>query len=462
MSQVDLDDVQGNILKGFNKPHMRFLFFRFDNPAREASRWIAGIAQDVPSTNDLISASEEFALRLVSDPDEERRESWLHISLSKSGLEKLGLEVPPSQGVYEGRGGNTIKRTQQASPWYDPFDLGMKQRYSELGDRPDEWEEPYRTQVIDALFIVAADSRDDAGELSRELHTQATQSGARCIHEEIGNAIVIEERQFEHFGFRDGISQPLIEGVDKASILNGRNVYRDLFLPDDFVLSRLDGDLAWANNGSFMAFRKLAQDVHGFTEFIRNTSSTLRMSQRELAAKFVGRWQGGAPLASGRQSPADNDFLYRQTDPRGEITPYFSHVRKTNPRDHFLIDDVDNHRILRRGIPYGPKWKRNNPADRNTDRGLLFVCFQRDLLKQFEYIQNKWANDETFPGPDPDTLDTHPGRDPIIGANAGAYPAKLLRNGRFHAISGIQQWVTVKGGEYFFSPSISALEGLVR
>lgn len=456
MPPIDLGDVQGNILKSFGKPNMHLLYLRFDDPAASAN-WLSALASRTPSiipnTSDLIRSSE----RLRNNPDQPLRETWLHISLSYPGVRTLGLEPPPST----------------ASNGRDPFEAGMPHRaiLADIEDSaPENWVPPFTltrdgngndtSERIHALFILASDKEEDLqGEVSR-MTAQASQNGLTCVGEQNGKAIRKQGHQVEHFGFHDGISQPLIRGVDDHH-LSERTVYRDVHDPAEFVLSGLQGAVQWANNGSFLVLRRLRQDVHGFWAFIDGESRRLGMTKEQLAAKFMGRWKSGGSLAQNptpprRYSAEDNDFLYRRDDPRGIMTPKFSHIRKVNARDSDR--DSDRHRILRRGIPYGPWWKRRQRMDSNEDRGLLFICYQKDIAEQFEYIQSRWASRETFPA-DPDDR-VRPGPDPICGQHYGRKgPVNLFHAGRSISI-GINQWVTTTGGGYFFSPAISALRSI--
>ena len=196
-----------------------------------------------------------------------------------------------------------------------------------------------------------------------------------------------------------------------------------------------------------------------------------------MPARFVGRFRSGAPLskfqAGDPELPSEfdfNDFKYMKDDPFGEKTPRFGHIRKVYPRDDggFPTDDQNNlrnqeRRILRRGIPFGPIFA-NDP---DSERGLLFMCYQIDLDHQFEFIQRRWANtpgfprDEPLPPPPPGV---HPpgghGHDAIIGKHHGQGHVNLFKNGQFNTIDGFNQWVTTTGGVYLFSPSISALKNM--
>ena len=189
----------------------------------------------------------------------------------------------------------------------------------------------------------------------------------------------------------------------------------------------------------------------------------------------MAKFQGGDPLLPTEFD--DNDFVYfdnteednennkhpELNDPRGEHTPRFAHIRKVYPRDDGVstepeVNDrfADIHRILRRGIPFGPPFDNST---RDIDRGLLFVCYQLDLSNQFEFLQRTWANNPNFPLKDPEATEGH-GFDAIIGKHHDKGFVNLLRNGKFTKITGFKQWVTTTGGQYFFSPSISTLKKL--
>ena len=539
MSFVDdiLSDVQGNVLKGFDKPHMRLIFFRFGNDKEVTKKWLSKLARRVPSTRDLIKAAKAADERKSSDPLYRRQDVWIHVSLSKSGIEKLDRQVPPSAWVYEHDGERSYVIEKNPDVTRHPFTEGMKSRaVSELGDiedsAPENWIEPFRSAdtgvvplkgtEIDALMIVASDQQDDGDAYAMRLIEEATTHiGAIYLSLQIGTAFQNEAgRTIEHFGFRDGMSQPLIKGVDDERIQRNRTINKDEFDPTDFILHGLEGNFKWANNGSFLVFRRLSQNVPAFWDFMTKESEKLKskgvdLSPDDLAAKFVGRWKSGAPLAlHPKHDPVDpidprdpkdtyNDFVYvrniRQigsikpdavlesreegdlNDPKGEVTPRFSHIRKVNPRDDGRSRDGPDanlrenrkHRILRRVITYGVPWaKEPNSKEADEDiRGLLFMCYQRDLEQQFEHIQKLWINNPEFPLEDHVDvggvkLTIRHGLDPIAGHPRKGVPLNLYCRTDGSVANYLQvsmsQWVTTRGGEYFFSPSISALKGLSK
>jgi Dyp-type peroxidase family len=445
-----------------------------------------------------VESAAEFKSKLKSDPTFKPQEAWLHISLSIAGIQKLQLPPVYSRGVYVGPGRRakiidpdpSNRDAMNVQELGDPFIGGMKSRAEKLKDTgvnsPENWDEPYKSKEIDALFIIAGDQENDVDNFAIQLVAEAAQIGCVCVGMEIGKALFNEQgKQVEHFGFRDGISQPLIRGFDK----HDRKVYIDEFDPEDFILFGLKDNpatgekLSWANHGSFLVFRKLEQDVMGFWDEMIAASNARSVElcenkadpeekfikPEELAAMFVGRWKSGAPLVESphfdpvRPEQSDfNDFLYchksnldgKSYDPEGQVTPIFSHIRVANSRD----DDIEGggkspaqnrkannmHRILRRGIPYGPPWARDAETNSDNRRGMLFLCYQRDIEQQFEHIQTSWWRQDII------YKDKKHGC--IIDLLAGASPKYFSM--------GLERWVETKGGGYFFSPSIHALQHL--
>lgn len=502
---VNLSDVQGNILKGFNKSNVRLVFFKFGK-AEATMDWLANITTRIKSTEDLKLASKELHAKRELDPNYKPRETLMHVSLSKSGIEhliikNLYLPLPPSRDTFVGQGKDSNPKDQFLRDTVigvaDPFKFGMTRWPDSLGDvkesAPKNWEELYKGDKIDALFIVASDHEDDIESYVTKLIEEAGQNGATCTGIEAGKSLLNEQgKQVEHFGFRDGVSQPLITGIDDQ-LIDERKDYKDAFFPEDFVLSDLPGKLSWANNGSFLVYRKLEQNVAGFWNFLRTKykmGETTRKPE-ELAALLVGRWKSGAPLAVHNFDPvspkfsSEDDFVYMtngtkimdvvddgnkttvtkaSADIEGDNTPKFAHTRWSNPRDsersRTMLSNEDRlaesnkHRILRRGIPYGAPWgsdtmtkeaMEDNKVEEKEQRrrGLLFICYQRDIEQQFEFIQRQLSNTQnwrTVAGSHKD----------IINLQATNGYKKL----------GIEHYVTTKGGEYFFSPSISALKNL--
>jgi Dyp-type peroxidase family len=217
-------------------------------------------------------------------------------------------------------------------------------------------------------------------------------------------------------------------------------------------------------NGSYLVVRQLEQDVARFWNFCDrltrgDAGSDLRARER-LAAKVLGRWPSGAPLVKSpdyddHHYAQDNDFGFAQ-DRAGLLCPIGSHVRRANPRDGFGHDSPaqsqtrsNRHRLLRRGRPYGPRIK-NVLVDDGAERGLIFICLNSDIERQFEFVQQTWLNNPNFCGLRNEI-------DPLVGVpSPGAYltiPREPVRQ----RVTGLEQFVRTRGGAYFFLPGLRAL-----
>ena len=349
---------------------------------------------------------------------------------------------------------------------------------------------------IHILLILQAPKKDELEDLCTRYKTQAAGYGVNLIRCEKGYRLLNHK---EHFGFRDGISQPNVEGSPKPTadagipvktgefILGYPNSYGSL-PPTPTVAASSDvnkhlqplpdvdsnGDhalLDLGRNGSFLVFRKLGQDVAGFRRLFQDRFPN-QYEQKLMMAKAVGRWPNGTPLvlSPGRDNPMSNpdiernDFGYK-SDPNGYACPIGAHIRRSNPRDsleetdNLSVEEVNRHRILRRAVSYGDPLPDAVTEDDHKPRGLLFLCINADLERQFEFLQQTWINNPKFGG-----LYNDP--DPLVGDNIEAgdqertcnltVPRQPVRT----RIKQLPRFVTVKGGCYFFLPGIAALRFL--
>jgi Dyp-type peroxidase family len=212
-------------------------------------------------------------------------------------------------------------------------------------------------------------------------------------------------------------------------------------------------------NGTYVAFRKLHQRVAAFRRYLHENAPD-PSEQELLAAKFVGRWPSGAPLALapdkddpelGEDAARNNAFLYGD-DPRGLKCPVGSHARRMNARDAVITGEVRLHRMIRRGTNYGPSLPPGVLDDDGADRGLMFAFIGARLDRQFEFVQREWINDGRFIGA-PDE------RDPLIGVQDAAtftIPKRPIRR----RMTGLPDFVVNRGGEYCFMPGLRALRWL--
>lgn len=205
----------------------------------------------------------------------------------------------------------------------------------------------------------------------------------------------------EHFGFVDGLSQPVpTPNVTEDDAARTRDTVRlgevvQGYRNDhgDFAGKRSSRLPDYRFNGSFHVVRKIEQFPEIFENFLKSESQRILaedgvlITPRELAAKLMGREYDGQPLVP--TSTADrNDFSYA-TDAYGDACPFASHVRRTNPREPFQTDAEPLHRpaprLVRRGMSFG---KRGDP---NTKRGLIFMAYGASIAEQYEVIQ-RWIN----------------------------------------------------------------------
>lgn len=277
----------------------------------------------------------------------------------------------------------------------------------------------------------------------------------------------------EHFGFRDGLSQPFVDMKLGAPPLGGSTpspngtwtpvAAGEIFLsePDeDNRTHRLPINKTLRLGSTYLVFRKLEQDVSAFRTFLDRCYPGDHKAQKTLAAQFVGRWQNGAPLVSSSahassagqsKDAALNNFRYAADDPLGKQCPLGAHIRRVNPRDTGGRREVRRHRILRRGISYGGPLLNEGAQDDGEKRGLLFVAANARIDLQFEVIQGHWINGGEFLG------QSGLGRCPLTANHSGATSDSFLQAGASAPITGLPRFVTTRGGDYFFVPGIEAL-----
>ncbi len=332
-----------------------------------------------------------------------------------------------------------------------------------------------RTQP-DAALLVYGKTAKAVADLCTELARIAARHNADLEHEIALKEVTADKR--EPFGFVDGISQPLIRGTYKAQ--HSRDQL-NLVEPGEFILGYPDnrGNLPPgptlparddpANllplcdqaedaprdlgcNGSFLVIRQLAQNRAALDAYCQHQAQSLQgclpppynVTPEFIAAKLVGRWRDGFSLLRAHyQSPAhgrpDNDFRLGAEDPQALQCPIGSHMRRANPRDSLdpgsaaQISITNRHRIIRLGRQYEPT--------ENQNPGLLFMCLNGDIERQFEFVQQNWLLSPTFHG-----LSGEP--DALLGRGALTIPTPYgpIR------LDPTPQLITTRGGGYFFLP----------
>jgi Dyp-type peroxidase family len=267
----------------------------------------------------------------------------------------------------------------------------------------------------------------------------------------------------EPFGFKDGISHPAVEG----SGIPGTNPREVPLKAGEFVLGYPDemGETpiipqpdVLGRNGSYIVFRKLHQRVALFRRYLHDNASTPE-EEELLAAKVMGRWRSGAPLALsptaddpplGADATRNNDFAFKADDPIGYKTPLGSHIRRVNARDADIAGVTRIHRMIRRGTAYGPPLPNGVLEDDGADRGLMFAFVGAHLGRQFEFVQAEWMNDSAFFGGTTEKDVTSSAQD---GGGTISIPRRPVRR----QLKNVPRFVVTRGGEYCFMPSLSAL-----
>jgi Dyp-type peroxidase family len=434
---LELDDIQAGALFGRPSPYVgTYLLLRIDEPAdgRELVRRLHRIVN--PARSPLDAA----------------RDTSITVAFTYHGLQALG--VP-----------------QRSLDSFAPeFREGMAARAPVLGDvgesSPEHWEKPLGTSEVHVA--IAALSPDPAV-------LQAAAEKARRAHSELPGVELVWRQdcyQLEtgrtSFGFKDGISQPAVEGTGRPPSNPREKPLRAgeiiLGYPDETgELPPMPTPEVLGRNGTYVVFRKLHTKVAAYRQYVRARAAN-RAEEAPLGAKMVGRWQSGAPLALspegddpalGEDARRHNDFGYSE-DPRGFKCPVGAHARRANPRDAFDDDrgvDVRLHRMIRRGTSYGPMLPDGVLEDDHADRGIIFVFAGAHLRRQFEFVKTQWLNDGIFIGAPAE-------KDPLVGANDGSgsftIPERPIRR-RLHDLP---PFVVTRGGEYCFAPGLRALRWL--
>ena len=436
------EEIQGNVLAPFPEEHQAFLLLSFAD-AGSARRWLRRVLPGV-STTAQVSEAPELGGPAV----------FRSLGITYRGL---GLLEPSALAGLEA---------------LEAFREGPCVRAAKLRDRgpgaPERWKFGGPEQPpVDALLTLASVS---AERLTEELEAQRRLAGdgVELVHVEHGGLLPGAMRGHEHFGFRDGISQPAVLGYDDFP--EGAPERR-LTPAGEFVLGHprhgaggLGPPIAspeWMHDGSFQVFKRFHQDVPGWRAQLAAASAELSdrgvpMSADELAARLIGRWPSGAPLAHAPEADAGSavaaaSFDY-EDDPLGLKTPRFSHIRKMYPRSGLVVDR-EWHRLIRRAVPFGPIYDPDAGPEfgAEAERGLLMNSFMASIEQQFEFLLRGWAHD-------PDFFEADDGPDPLIGEDDSPVMLRCPMHGR-QALS-FHRHVHAAGAVYAFTPSLRALRWL--
>jgi deferrochelatase/peroxidase EfeB len=437
--ELELDEIQATVLRNRPAPYFgSHVLLRVDD-ARAGRELIRRLAPHVPSAASWWNAAD----------------AWLSVGISYAGLEALGLPEDSLQSFPAA------------------FREGMAARARQLGDEgandPKNWEVPFGGDQVHIAVSAFSDSED---KWRRAL------ANAREQYEGFSGVSVLLKEDFgaqpgglNPLGYRDGIDQPAIEGSGVEPLPGqGRPIKAGEFIlgyPGEAgVLLPMPKPDVLGRNSTYVGFRKYQSRVGAFNRFLRANGST--EEERELlAAKLVGRWRSGAPLtlapdvddpALGADPERNNAFDY-SNDSRGRQMPFGCHVRRMNPRDTDLarLTDVNVHRLIRRGTTYGAPYDPTalSEEDDEVPRGAYFMFISAKAMATIEFLQQEWVNDGNF-------VRLGGERDPIIGLQHEGGTFTIPKEPVRRRIHGIETFNVLRGGEYLFMPSLSALRWLAE
>ena len=433
---LEFDDIQHFVLTRVPAITGRYEFLSFRQPS-QGRAWLAGIIDKVASA------------RAVRDGvDGEKR--WVSVAFTWPGLRALGVDEA------------------SLATFPEEFRQGMVARSQVLGDtginHPDRWIGGLARPDLHAIAILFARNAQERQRVTAEHAAYLARTpGVDVLSTLDLDAIPPFDYARDHFGYRDRLSQPEIEGTGVDPTPGSGKPIK----PGEFILGYPDEDgppvglpqpETLSRNGTYMAYRRLQEHVGGFREFLRQHGNTAA-EQEWVAAKLMGRWRSGAPLvlAPEKDDPAlaadpqrNNNFNYAKMDPFGYAIPLGAHIRRMNPRDTAV--NMQRRRMIRRGATYGPALPEGAPED-GIERGIAAFVVCASLVRQFEFAQNVWINDPNF-------HELGNERDPIIGNQDGTFDITIPRRPVRKKITGLPAFTTVKGGAYFFLPGLTALRYL--
>jgi Dyp-type peroxidase family len=451
MSKLDPTDIQGFAMRGFNFPIARYMFLNVLHPVKGRAC--------IHNLLDQITTGERW--------DEGKPETTTNIAFTYSGLASLGLP--------------------EASLITFPVEFvqGMRARGAILSDTgknsPHHWDPMWREGQVHAWLGVHAQSPQSLQAQCAALQTMLeSDDGAKVIGSQDAAALQINGQisPKEHFGYTDGFGNPEFLGLEKdAQPGQGKLSADGKWTPlatGELLLGYADeaGELPvaplphlLANNGTFMVYRKLHQNVATFRKYLEEKGRLYPGGKEKLAAKFVGRWQDGTPLelSPDRQDQSivadknkNTNFTYG-ADLDGTRCPIGAHIRRTNPRDAFGFNGklIDRRRISRRGMVYGPYVPPDQSANDTDEHGVVFMALNASLFRQFEFVQQQWIEygNDARQGNDKDVLlgnHEDAGKFMIQGTADDTKDPPFL-------CGGLPNFVELRGGDYFFMPSITAL-----
>ncbi len=493
-TEIEMDDVQGLILRGYNYPNIRYIIMNIRDVAG-AQKFCADLAPDSGAAGLFVTTAE---------PWDDKPPYCLNIGFTYAGLAKLITTANC----------NVVSLWSSAEVFgsYTTGSIGDAMQIGDTGaSAPANWwknggwiaKEPPAADGSDlhiqiTLFALTPETREEYyQQLLAMIPSAASGPAVVPVYFQDSDPIVVDDDDnYVHFGYRDSLSQPRIENLlwNKKSVrkLMGVSTIDDRppVTADRFVISQTAPDYnahPLLTNGTFAAFRLLYQDVPEFEKFINSDKHT---SPELMAAKMCGRWRDGTPLvvspdsedkSLGKPTPDNYNFTNfnflshttnqpgnRTSDTDGLRCPYASHIRRANPRDDINVagnnDMAVTHRIMRRASPYGPPYRPGEEP--GIQRGLVGLFIGAVLDFQFRFVTTKWLEMGGFRSPDvspnqsgvdplfgPQVADPDPTNDTIFAYN---------NNGTYNVTPGLTRFIRTDGSLYVFLPGIQGLVSISK
>ncbi|MDB5851434.1 MAG: Dyp-type peroxidase family [Rhodoferax sp.] len=472
--RLELAQLQTLVVHGYAHDHCRYFIFTIEERAA-ARRFLARLKAD--------RWIEPANHRSHGHP---RHPTPISVALTYRGLQVLGLRKPflhvlqrRATAFYEGpqpRAASRLADTGQSAPRY--------------------WDPRFDRDAAHVLLAVHGDDpsrlADAQAELMRLAGTAFAAAGWEAPFEtsHLKQQSADITRRKVHFGFVDGISKVLIQGVPQHDALDPG--HKKAHAPGEFVLGYANdkGYNPWLlpdeppdtgvqppgpgevrtppvwrpadffRNGSFAALRDMAQHEAAFRGYTEARAGQLGVDPVYLQAKMLGRWPEGGVVKPGHEVAPEpggdglDDFDFSD-DPQGQGCPFGAHVRRMNPRADGIVP-FRRRPLIRRGMPYGPAWEKGE-EDGARPRGLigLFIC--ASLEEQFEHLVSEWGDASPMGTPNKGNA-----KDPLIGnhVNAAAFFDIPMATEQLRRLDGLRPFVTTRGTVYLFFPGLAVLQNL--
>ena len=432
---LEFEDIQHFLIHRSPALAARYEFLTFRKPA--AGRvWLKAMTEKVTTAHAVRSGQLDAR--------------WVTVALTWNGMRELGLD------------------NNSLASFPDEFRQGMAARAENLGvtgaNHPEHWKAGLATADLHAIVILFA---RDVPERER-CRIEHEKFLSQCAGVEVLSSLDLEaippfDYAHEHFGYRDRLSQPAIEGTGEDAMPGSGPAIKagEFFLgyPDEEgSCCKLPQPEMLSRNGSYLAYLMIEEHVGAFRDFLAQQGET-HDEQELIAAKLMGRWRSGAPLvlAPEKDDPKlagdlqhTNDFDFGGMDPHGYACPLGAHIRRMNPRD--TAANMNRRKMIRRGGTYGPPLPGGAPED-GQERGIAAFVGCASLVRQFEFAMNVWANDPSF-------HELSNERDPIFGTQDGTFDMTIPKRPIRKKIKGLPAFTTIRGGAYFFLPGVKALRYL--